>query len=331
MNYLSTIFLTAIVSNASIAQTTDLVVFSDDATKFTLIVDGDIKNSEPMTRVVATGIRTETPRLIVRFADAAIPQISKPLYFEMGMEYTLMLTTNKKGERVLRPSGQAPLGTASAGFTTNGPIDFQDDPPSTGTTNTTLPVDPGPITTTTVVEEVNGSGEGADVRMNVSETGFNVSMKVDGGSDGVNSTTTTRTTTTTTTTRTTEEPTLIIDRYPVPVEPAPTVYDMPGYTGRHGCNWPMSSTEFNDVKMSLESKSFEETKMTMAKQVGSNRCFTVDQVKGVMGLFSFEDSKLDFAKYAYERTFDIDNYFKVNDAFTFESSVDELNSYIQAR
>ncbi len=79
------------------------------------------------------------------------------------------------------------------------------------------------------------------------------------------------------------------------------------------------------------SKSFEDTKMTMAKQVGSGRCFTVAQVKGVMGLFSFEDSKLDFAKYAYERTYDIDNYYKVNDAFTFESSVDELNEYIQAR
>ena len=48
-------------------------------------------------------------------------------------------------------------------------------------------------------------------------------------------------------------------------------------------------------------------------------------------MFSFEDSKLDFAKYAYERTYDIDNYYKVNDAFTFESSVDELNEYIQAR
>ncbi|MBK9515283.1 MAG: DUF4476 domain-containing protein, partial [Flavobacteriales bacterium] len=47
--------------------------------------------------------------------------------------------------------------------------------------------------------------------------------------------------------------------------------------------------------------------------------------------FSFEDSKLDFAKYAYDRTYDIGNYFKVNDAFTFESSMDELNEFIQAR
>ena len=93
----------------------------------------------------------------------------------------------------------------------------------------------------------------------------------------------------------------------------------------------MSDPEFAEARKSIESKTFEDTKMTMAKQVGGDRCFTVDQVKGLMGLFGFEDSKLDFAKYAYERTYDIDNYYRVNDAFSFESSVDELNEYIEAR
>ena len=71
--------------------------------------------------------------------------------------------------------------------------------------------------------------------------------------------------------------------------------------------------------------------MTTAKQVGRDRCFTAEQVKGIMNTFSFEDTKLEFAKYAYERTYDIGNYYKVNDAFTFESSIDDLNSYITAR
>ena len=57
----------------------------------------------------------------------------------------------------------------------------------------------------------------------------------------------------------------------------------------------------------------------------------MEQVKGIMGVFGFEDTKLDFAKYAYERTYDIGNYYKVNDAFSFETSVEELNEYIQAR
>ena len=34
------------------AQTCDLVFFTDDGTKFTLVIDGDVKNSTPATRVV---------------------------------------------------------------------------------------------------------------------------------------------------------------------------------------------------------------------------------------------------------------------------------------
>ena len=48
-----------------------------------------------------------------------------------------------------------------------------------------------------------------------------------------------------------------------------------------------------------------------------------------MLLFTFEDTRLDLAKYAYGHTFDIGNYYKLNDAFTFESSIDELNKYIR--
>ena len=38
----------------------------------------------------------------------------------------------------------------------------------------------------------------------------------------------------------------------------------------------------------------------------------------------------DFAKYAYGYTFDLGNYYKLNDAFTFESSISELNNYVNS-
>ena len=89
------------------AQTADLVFFSDDGLKFTLLVDGDQKNAKPASRVVATGIRNEQPVLIINFEDPGIASIKKAGYFPLGMEYTMMITTNKKGEKVLRASGQA--------------------------------------------------------------------------------------------------------------------------------------------------------------------------------------------------------------------------------
>jgi len=45
-------------------------------------------------------------------------------------------------------------------------------------------------------------------------------------------------------------------------------------------------------------------------------------------LFSFEDDKLEFAKYAYGFVYDPENYYQVYDVFDFSSSVDSLKKYI---
>ena len=50
-----------------------------------------------------------------------------------------------------------------------------------------------------------------------------------------------------------------------------------------------------------------------------------------MQLFTFEASKLDYAKYAYDYCWEKNNYYQVNDAFEFESSIEELDAYIGTR
>ena len=332
---------------AAQAQTTDLVFFSEDGSRFTLLIDGEVKNDAPASRVVATGIRNESPMVMVRFEDASIPQMRRSLFFPLGKEYTTMITTNRKGERVFRPTGEAALGTAAKADPAQPkprPTEFVDDRPAPATapaTGVTHSVEVGGLDQVITVVEVEEdlapagrTGENVNISMGVNGVGFNMNVRVDDGATGTGTTTTTRTTTRTTTTTTTGG--TITATPPVPAAtPAPVrepeVFRMPGYTGPVGCGMPMSQTEFNDARKSIESKSFEDSKMTTAKQVGRDRCFTTDQVKGIMSLCSFEDTKLEFAKYAYDRTHDIGNYFKVNDAFTFESSIDDLNQYIQAR
>jgi hypothetical protein len=105
-------------------------------------------------------------------------------------------------------------------------------------------------------------------------------------------------------------------------------YIMPGYSGAIGCAWPMEEGQFSDAVNSVSSKDFEESKLTVAKQITGSNCLTASQVKRMMGEFDFEESKLEYAKFAYDKTFDIGNYYKLNDAFDFESSIDELNQYI---
>ncbi len=339
------------------AQTCDLVFFSDDGSKFTLVIDGDVKNSTPATRVVATGIRNETPVVMVKFEDASIPQIKKPGYFPLGMEYTVMITTNKKGERVLRSSGEAALGTAAkaepekpkpAEFTDDAPVKPASTTNTQGVQQTTTVGGVQQVTTVTVVEEEgdldmgtgSGTGENVNISMGVNGVGINMNVNVtEGGSTSTTTggsatrTTTTRTTTTTTTTggATTMKPADVGGRpAPAPVK-EPEVYSMPGYTGKIGCPWPMTGPEFAEAKKSIEAKSFEDTKKNMAMQIAGDRCLTVEQVKGIMSTFSFEDTKLEFAKFAYGHTYDISNYYKLSDAFSFESSMEELNEYVRSR
>lgn len=328
------------------AQTCDIVVFSDMGDKFTLMVDGAEVNATPASRVVASSIRNETPSLLVRFADAAKAPIKQNGYFPLGKEYTVVITTNKKGQTVLRPSGEAELGTASkAEASKPKPTTFVEDAPvEEAVTEEAVDMNVGgqTITTTTVVEESAGGvddmeGENVNMSFGVNGMGVNMNVNVNGTGTGTTTgnTTTAKTTTTTTTTKVTQ--TGAVSAKPVTTtKPATTavlepVYKMPGYNGPVGCGYPMSSSEFDEAKSSIASKGFEDTKMTLVKQIGRDRCFTVEQVKGLMGLFSFEDNKLDLAKFAYDHTYDIGNYYKVNDVFSFESSVEDLNEYIKSR
>jgi hypothetical protein len=98
-----------------------------------------------------------------------------------------------------------------------------------------------------------------------------------------------------------------------------------------GCPWPMSEQDFQSAKSSIASKTFDDSRLTIAKQILNSNCMLCSHVRDIMGVFSFEATRLDFAKFAYNRVFDQGNYYKLNDAFEFESSINELNEFINKR
>jgi hypothetical protein len=120
---------------------------------------------------------------------------------------------------------------------------------------------------------------------------------------------------------------------PVPAPtPTPPPSPMPNYNGAVGCSaWPMSDEDFNRALSSIQSKSFDNTKLVVAKQIASANCLKVSQVKQIAKLFSFDNGKLDFAKFAYDHTYDISNYYLVNDVFSFDNNAKELSNYVTGR
>ena len=96
------------------------------------------------------------------------------------------------------------------------------------------------------------------------------------------------------------------------------------------CSQPVSEDIYDDFLVSLEKKNFDDTKVTVAKQFIKNNCLTSSQIYRLLKVIDFEDSRLDLAKYAYKYVFDPQNYYKVNDAFNFSDSIDELNKFINS-
>ena len=91
----------------------------------------------------------------------------------------------------------------------------------------------------------------------------------------------------------------------------------------------MTDLDFTQAKESLRREWFENSRLTAAKQTIDRNNFTSQQVKEMVLLFTFENNRLDIAKYAYGKTVDKGNYFIINDAFTFNSNKESLKDYIR--
>jgi hypothetical protein len=114
--------------------------------------------------------------------------------------------------------------------------------------------------------------------------------------------------------------------------------DNPGYENdrknddpRYDNNYSqaMTNNDFAQAKESLRREWFENTRLETAKQVIDRNYFTSQQVKEIVLLFTFENNRLDIAKYAFGKTVDKGNYFIVNDAFTFNNNKEALKEYIR--
>ena len=102
-----------------------------------------------------------------------------------------------------------------------------------------------------------------------------------------------------------------------------------GYEGETGCERPVSNDRFRSMLGTIKKQSFSSSKKRIAKQIISSNCILTDDLIKIIELFSFESDKLAMAKFAFDYTYDIENYYKINNVFDFESSIKELDQYIQ--
>lgn len=308
-------------------QKAGLTFFSQEGELFYVILDGVRQNNSSSANVKITDLDRPNYRAKIIFDNAELKDINKNLFVhdvdDKAYHAVYMIVKNKKGEMDLKLSSFNEVKETPAAAKEN-VIKYHDYeiPQETKTTTKT--------TQTTVnsaqnEESVNikMNGIGANVKVDQGAESVNVNINLDGMKDLINrgdGGSNAQMTTTTTTTRTTTEN--AIDKAYQPPSAAPA---------NKGCVLAMSSSDFEKGKTTISKQSFAESMMKSAKQMTKVNCMNIKQIRAIMDLFSFEESKLEYAKFAYEYCVDKKNYFQLTEAFSFSSSSDSLNEFLDAQ
>lgn len=289
-----------------------ITVFSEDGDRFYLVLNGVKQNPSPQTNVRIDGLMNDYYSAKILFEEPGKPEISKNIPVKDPAtndfaEVTYKIKHTNSGELKLRYFSATPV---PVNYTP--PPDMyvmhygQPAPPATTVTQTTVTTTQNPVVNPAGASiSIGAGGMGLNMNVNISDPGM-----MNGG--------VTQTTTTTTSRSYTQTNTNVNNGY----------HDAPPAPRGGGCQYAMDRNSFVSAKQTVEKASFEETKLSTAKTILSSNCFNTDQVMQICNLFSFEESKLDFAKFAYNKTTDPGNYFKVANIFTFDASKTELNEFI---
>lgn len=281
----------------------NLTVFSEDGDAFYLVLNGEKQNDQPQTNIRIEDLPQPYYSAKIIFENKALASISKSNLMLTDAEGKMMDVTYKiKKDK----NNKVKLAYYSM-------IEVKQDfmPPANMYVRQWGQPQPqtqygGTRQTTTTTQQ--GGGVGASLNM----PGMNVNISIS-DPDGMGVSSQHQTTTTT--------------HHQINQQSNQPVYSQP----QRGCanNWPMNASDFGAAKKTINESSFDETKLSTAKSIVSSNCLSSDQITQVCNLFSFEDNKLAFAKFAYKYCTDPKNYFKVNNVFSFSSNKEELSEFTQ--
>ncbi len=287
------LFALVFISSFTFAQQSNLNVFSENGEPFYLVLNGIGQNHDPLTNVRIDRLRDNYYRAKIIFENSEMQPIEKKMLMVVDAdntkgEATYIITKNRKGKLILKFYSFTPFSEILP-YTEEEVIHYNNSPMPSGNHSST--------TITTQTTTIN---HGNNVNVGVNVGNVNVGMSVN---DVHHSTTTTINNQSSTNV-------VVVDN-----------------TKAYDC-YRISNGDFADAIQSIKSKSFSDSKLTLAKQIAKNYCLTTQEIKKIINLFDFESTKLEFAKFTYSFCFDPENYWRINDAFEFESTMDELNRFI---
>lgn len=101
-------------------------------------------------------------------------------------------------------------------------------------------------------------------------------------------------------------------------------------TTRNSCTEPASNVTFYEFFKHLKAHNgFDSEKLREAEMAAGGSCFTSKQVGITLTGFTYEDTRIQFAKFAYKHVYDPAVYSSIKDGFKKSASWDEVEEYIK--
>ena len=91
----------------------------------------------------------------------------------------------------------------------------------------------------------------------------------------------------------------------------------------------MSYKEFATMRDRIKQNTLENGRLETAKMMTRENILTAAQVAEITRLFTFDNNRLDYAKFAFEYTYDRENYTVVSDALAFQKNREDLLRFTQ--
>lgn len=289
--------LISCIASAQIQPVGHLTIFSEAGDKFYLILNGEKQNNVAQTNLRVEDLTNDYYTAKIIFEDKTLPDIDKKM---------LMITdaNGVKSDFTYKIKKNANNGKITLNYFSSQPVQQAYVAPA----NVHVVHWGVPEATHTTVTQTTTTTSGNSVGANVNVGGVNMNVNITDPALGVTTTTTVRETNTTNVQH--------------------TGHSVPPRNLGCASSFAMSAGDFTSALNTIKGQGFDDTRLKTAQQVASTNCLSAEQVSQICRVFGFEQTKLDFAKYAYSRCMEPNNYFKVNSVFNFSSSSDELNEYI---
>lgn len=345
-------FLLLFLTGSALFAQSNLSIFNNNGQQFYVVLNGIRQNSKPETNVQVGQIKNGSYAVKVIFADGKTPDIDKNFMIDAPYDITARIIF-KKGKGKLQLIGQEPTHgmiqeavvyrPSDAAVYSDATTTIQTMPSSSSTTiqttgNTTginmnVNVSETPNTTiqtsnTTTTTTTTGTipDENVNLNMNLSVGGMNVNLNANASGTGLGAGTTVSETTTTTTTSSSSTVQGQTNTQVLQQQQQQQVIQ--NQQQGHFVNCTQTMNRLEAFKAELQDQSFEDDRLEALKLGLNKTCLTTAQAAQLLDLFSFDENRLEAAKYLSDRLTDRANAGELAKKLTFDSSKMEYRRYI---